>query len=93
METKNVENEKNELKFEEFLQLTLEEFNVKYHLSVTSDMTIEMFTDCIEKNGMSYFYASYNAEDVLESIRTEWDVAKSLAIEYVCVNGLYIAIY
>lgn len=93
MKSKVIENEMPELKMDKFEKLTLEEFNMKYQVSATSEMTIERFTDYLEENELSYFYASYSANDVLEAIQEEWDVAENLKIEYLCVDGLYIAIY
>ncbi|MCK2000484.1 hypothetical protein MZM54_03635 [[Brevibacterium] frigoritolerans] len=76
-----------------FENVTLNEFNKKYQLQATKDMEIEQFTDYIESKELSYFYASYSIDDVLEAIQEEWDVAEHLKIDYLCVGGLYIAVY
>lgn len=78
---------------EQFEQMTIEEFNSKYRLNATKEMDIEEFTDYIEGNDLSYFYASYNDEDVVNAVKDEWEVAEKLKIDYLCVEGLYIAVY
>lgn len=76
-----------------FTSITLQEFNEKYGLSAGKDMDITEFTDYIEDNGISYFYASYNEKDVVRAVENEWEVAEHLNIDYLCVDGLYLAAY
>lgn len=76
-----------------FINVTLGEFNEKYQLEATKEMDVHQFSDYIESNDLSYFYASYNIEDVTKTIEEEWDVAEHLKIDYLCIDGLYIAIY
>lgn len=76
-----------------FEEMTLEEFNRKYRTEATPNMTIEEFTDYVEKCDIGYFYASYNDEDVIRAIKEDWDIAQKLNIAYLCVDGLYTAIY
>jgi len=77
----------------EFENLTMEEFNRKYRLNATKEMDIENFTDYLESNGLNYFYVSYLKEDVLKSLKDEWNIVEQLKIDYLCIEGLYIAIY
>ena len=81
------------LKNIEFVEYGFEDFNKQYGTNIDEYMKIVEITDHIEEKGLSYFYASYNPDDILLTIEDEWDVAEHLKIDYVCIDGLFIAIY
>jgi len=83
----------NEIQSVEFTFYTGNEFNKKYGTGINDHMGIIEMTDHIEENDLSYFYASYNEEDIISAIEEEWEVAENLKIDYVNIDGVYMAIY
>lgn len=70
----------------DYTEYTVEEFNEAYCVNYTEEFDIEKFTEYIESEDISYYYASYNLDD----LRKNCDSHELTDI--VCVNDLFIAL-
>jgi hypothetical protein len=53
------------IKVIEFEKHHIDDWKGLYGIQVRDDMSLEELTDYLEKDGMMYYYASYNHEDVI----------------------------
>lgn len=75
----------------EFKNMSLEEFNRLYKVKATKEMDIESFTDYIESKEISYMYASYCENDVIEEYKDFLNDTEH-ECDLICVDGLYLAL-
>ena len=73
-----------------FEQYTLDQFNENFGTRLDSNMTLEQFTDELENRGeITYYYASYNPEDIVATANDE-DYALDSLFVYL-IDDVYIA--
>lgn len=79
----------------EFQTYSLEAFNKLCGTDIKYLDSFSTAVDKIERAHNLYFYVSLSAEDVLQAIEEEKEVAESLNLNLIFVNGigLYIALY
>lgn len=75
-----------------FHHMTVETFNKLYCFKATKEMDIREFTDYLEGE-LSYFYAFFCDQDVLDAIQNELFITKHMEFTYLCIENLFIAIY
>ena len=79
----------------QFESYSIADFNVVTGTDLEADMTFAEAIDEIEKEEVSYFYVSYDSEDVLEAITNEQEIADQLHLRLIFIEelGIYIATY
>lgn len=78
-----------------FIKMTIDEFNEEYSLNLTKEMSKKEIIDYL-KEFDSWFYVSYNLEDILGAVKDKWGpdrTLRTLDILYLNVEGLYMAVY
>lgn len=76
----------------EFEKFTIANFNEKYCVEATKEMSVEEFTDYIESKEIGYLYASFHQEDVEKEAKDFLDETGH-ECKGICVNGLYLALH
>lgn len=75
---------------EVFEKYTLDKFNEHFGTRLTSEMTVEQFTDELENKGeITYYYASYNLDDIVETAQDEDYDLKDLFVYL--IGDVYVA--
>jgi hypothetical protein len=77
----------------EFKNYTVGEFNKEFKTSLTITNDLDSMCGHLEKNNIGVFYADGVKESVIETLEEEKEVANSLPLKHVYVNGYYMAIY
>lgn len=79
----------------DFENWTIREFNNTFGTELTNIMTFDEAMTHIENEEINYFYTSMDADDVLEAIEAEKEIAEQLGLELIYITnlGIYIATY
>jgi hypothetical protein len=79
----------------QFENYSVETFNLVTGTDLQKDMTFQQAIDEIEAEEVSYFYISLRAEDVLQAIEDEQEIADQLDLRLIFIQdiGIYIATY
>ena len=81
--------------FDKWTKWTLHDFNMVMGTDIKETDTFSEAVDKIEEEEVQYFYISMNANDVLEAIENEKEIAKQLGLNLIYIDGIgiYIATY
>lgn len=79
----------------QFDKWTLHDFNIVMDTDIKETDTFFEAVDKIEEEEVQYFYISMDANDVLEAIENEKEIAKQLGLSLIYIDGMgiYIATY
>ena len=79
----------------QFDKWTLHDFNMVMGTSIKETDTFFEAVNKIEEEEVQYFYVSMDANDVLEAIENEKEIAEQLGLSLIYIDGIgiYIATY